>query len=121
MVSLDYSLDTANYILDNKVGLPSGHSTGRYTQWDRYYKRHLNKAVQKFRKLADGSYNAVTRRAPTMVITSKIKLPTGDSMKLVQRVVHAKENIPRTRRPHRGYKKRKLGRLSCSRTEWYGI
>ena len=102
MVQMDYPLETANYILNHKIGSPLGHSTNKYTRWARYYKGRLNKAIRQFRKIADGSYNTVTRRAPNMIVSSSTLSPTGDVIKLVRRVVQAKEDIPAVRTPHRG-------------------
>ena len=56
-----------------------------------------------------------------MEVSSSTLSPTGDIIKLVRRVVQAKEDIPAVRTPHRGARRGKPGRLSRPRSERYGV
>ena len=105
----DYAGQTAEYILQNKLGCPgSKYTNGRFSRWARQYTRLHRKVIRRLIRLSGGA-------APTQ-LTSRPTIPTNlpDGTRLVRRVATA---VSKTG----GKRKSKPGRLSRPVQIKYGV
>ena len=115
----DYPYETAEYILANKVGTPSGNYTGgRYTRWARQYSRQYPVIVRRLVRLASGVPTVLTGDNPQLLHFVNSQPISGQRI-IRRNTVQAQQQKQAMRKS--GTKRKKPGRLSRPVQTKYGV
>ena len=112
VVKRDFLMETAKYILANRIAQTESYSTGgRYTRWARQFTRQLNRIVRRILRHSNGVLNADSRHSALQVASH---LPNGT--RLIRRTISTATKIQGARK-----KRRKHGRISRPVQVKYGV